>query len=133
VALIAGGHTFGKAHGAANPDEYLGPAPEAAALEELGLGWRNHFGTGNGVYTIGAGLEGAWTDAPTTWDHRYFELLFKYDWQQTKSPAGATQWVPTDPAASALVPDAHDPTKKHAPIMFTTDMSLKLDPDYLVS
>jgi catalase-peroxidase len=130
VALIAGGHTFGKAHGAADPDKYVGPEPEAASLEEQGLGWKNSFGTGNAGDTIGSGLEGAWTTEPAKWDNNYFENLFGYEWKQTKSPAGATQWIPTDESAATLVPDAHDPAKKHAPIMFTTDLSLKMDPLY---
>ena len=130
VALIAGGHTFGKAHGAANPGEYVGAEPEAAAIEEMGLGWKNSFGSGNGAQTISSGLEGAWTATPTSWDNNYFELLFKYEWEQTKSPAGATQWIPKGGAASNLVPDAHDLNKKHAPIMFTTDLALRMDPSY---
>jgi catalase-peroxidase len=130
VALIAGGHTFGKAHGAADPDKYLGPEPEAAPTEEQGLGWKNSFGTGNAGDTITSGLEGAWTTDPTKWDNNYFENLFGYDWVKSKSPAGATQWVPKDPAAYSTVPDAHDPKKRHAPIMFTTDIALKEDPAY---
>ena len=130
VALIAGGHTFGKAHGAADPDQYVGPAPEAASLEEQGLGWKNTFGTGNAGDTIGSGLEGAWTTEPATWDNNYFDNLFGYEWEQTKSPAGATQWIPTDSNAADAVPDAHDAAKKHAPIMFTTDLALRLDPIY---
>ncbi|MCH2179576.1 MAG: catalase/peroxidase HPI [Mariniblastus sp.] len=130
VALIAGGHTFGKAHGAADPDQYVGPAPEAASLEEQGLGWKNTFGTGNAGDTIGSGLEGAWTTEPATWDNNYFDNLFGYEWEQTKSPAGATQWIPTDSSAADAVPDAHDAAKKHAPIMFTTDLALRLDPIY---
>ena len=130
VALIAGGHTFGKAHGAANPDEYVGREPEGASLEEQGLGWKNSYGSGAGADTISSGLEGAWTPDPIKWDNGYFETLFKYDWDITKSPAGATQWIPTDPAATATVPDAHDPSKTHAPIMFTTDLALRMDPVY---
>ena len=130
VALIAGGHTFGKAHGAADPEKYVGPEPEAAGLEEQGLGWKNSFGTGNAGDTIGSGLEGAWTTEPAKWDNNYFDNLFGYEWEQTKSPAGATQWIPTDASAAGTVPDAHDPTKTHAPIMFTTDLSLKMDPIY---
>ena len=130
VALIAGGHTFGKAHGAADPGTYVGVEPEAAAIEEKGLGWKNTFGSGNGAQTISSGLEGAWTATPTSWDNNYFELLFKYEWEQTKSPAGATQWIPKEGAASNLVPDAHDLDKKHAPIMFTTDLALRMDPSY---
>jgi len=130
VALIAGGHTFGKAHGAANPDQYVGREPEGASIEEQGLGWRNTFGAGNADDTITSGLEGAWTPTPVTWDNSFFETLFAYDWDLTKSPAGAWQWVPTDPAAASTVPDAHDPSKRHAPIMFTTDLALRMDPIY---
>ncbi|MBL7645604.1 MAG: catalase/peroxidase HPI [Candidatus Hydrogenedentes bacterium] len=130
VALIAGGHTFGKAHGAADPSKYVGPEPEGASLEEQGLGWTNSYGTGNGGDTITSGLEGAWTPTPTTWDNSYFDTLFGYDWDLVKSPAGAWQWKPTDPAAAATVPDAHDPSKKHAPMMFTTDLALRMDPIY---
>ena len=130
VALIAGGHTFGKAHGAADADQYVGPEPEGATLEEQGLGWKNRFGSGNAGDTISSGLEGAWTPTPVTWDNSYFETLFGYEWDMVKSPAGATQWVPTDPAAADSVPDAHDSSKKHAPIMFTTDLALKMDPIY---
>lgn len=130
VALIAGGHTFGKAHGAANPDAHVGPEPEAAPLEAMGLGWSNSFGTGAGASTISSGLEGAWTPTPTTWDNSYFETLFGYEWEQSKSPAGATQWVPKDGAAADAVPDAHIAGKKHAPIMFTTDLALRYDPIY---
>ncbi len=129
VALIAGGHTFGKAHGAGDPT-LVGPEPEGATIEEQGLGWKNAFGSGKGVHTTTSGLEGAWTNTPTTWDNSYFDILFRYDWQQTKSPAGATQWVPTDATAASLVPDAHDPSRRHAPVMFTTDLALKLDPIY---
>ena len=130
VALIAGGHTFGKAHGAANPDEHVGAEPEAAPLEAMGLGWANNFGTGAGADSISSGLEGAWTPTPIKWDNTYFETLFGYEWEQTKSPAGATQWVPKDGAASDAVPDAHVAGKKHAPIMFTTDLALRYDPIY---
>ena len=130
VALIAGGHTFGKSHGAANPDKYLGPEPEGAPIEEQGLGWKNSFGTGKGADTIGSGLEGAWPPTPTQWDNSFFDILFRYDWNLEKSPAGAWQWVPTDPAAADIVPDAHDPSKRHAPIMFTTDLALRMDPIY---
>ena len=130
VALIAGGHTFGKAHGAADPSKYVGPEPEAAAMEEMGLGWKNSFGSGNGADTISSGLEGAWTHTPITWDNTYFETLFAHEWVQTKSPAGATQWIPKDGKASNAVPDAHDLTKRHAPIMFTTDLALRTDPSY---
>jgi catalase-peroxidase len=130
VALIAGGHTFGKAHGAADPLKYVGREPEGAGIEEQGLGWKNSFGSGKGVDTISSGLEGAWTTNPVKWDDNYFENLFKYEWELTKSPAGAQQWVPKNASAADTVPDAHDPKKRHAPIMFTTDLSLKLDPIY---
>jgi catalase-peroxidase len=130
VALIAGGHTFGKAHGAADPGRYVGPEPEAAAIEEQGLGWKNTFGSGKGVDTISSGLEGSWTTNPVKWDSNYLENLFRYDWELTKSPAGAQQWTPKNGAAAGTVPDAHDLSKKHAPIMFTTDLSLKIDPSY---
>lgn len=130
VALIAGGHTFGKAHGAADPNKYVGPEPEAAAMQEMGLGWKNSLGAGNGVNTISSGLEGAWTNTPTTWDMSYFELLFGHEWVLTKSPAGAAQWIPADKDAATLVPDAHDPSKRHAPIMFTSDIALRQDPIY---
>jgi catalase-peroxidase len=130
VALIAGGHTFGKAHGAADPSKYVGPEPEGATLEEQGLGWTNTYGTGNAGDTITSGLEGAWTPTPTQWDNSYFDTLFGYEWDLTKSPAGAWQWTPTDPAAKDTVPDAHDPNKKNAPMMFTTDLALRLDPIY---
>jgi catalase-peroxidase len=130
VALIAGGHTFGKAHGAADADKYVGREPEGAGLEEQGLGWKSSFGSGRAGDTISSGLEGAWTTNPVKWDNNYFENLFGYEWEQVKSPAGATQWTPTDAAASGTVPDAHDPSKTHAPMMFTTDLSLKMDPVY---
>ena len=130
VALIAGGHTFGKAHGAGDPNQYVGAEPEGASLEEQGLGWKNSFGTGNAEYTISSGLEGAWTTNPIKWDNEYFDNLFGYEWEKTKSPAGATQWIPKDAAADGTVPDAHDPSKRHAPIMFTTDLSLRVDPEY---
>jgi catalase-peroxidase len=130
VALIAGGHTFGKAHGAANPGEYVGPAPEGASIELQGLGWKNSYGKGNAEDTITSGLEGAWTSTPTLWSNGYFENLFGYEWELTKSPAGAWQWTPKDDAAKGTVPDAHDPGKTHAPMMFTTDLALKLDPIY---
>ena len=129
VALIAGGHTFGKAHGAAGADN-VGPAPEAAAIEEQNLGWKNKYGTGNAGDTITSGLEGAWTTTPTQWSNGYFDHLFGYDWDLTKSPAGAWQWVPTNPAAQDTVPDAHDESKSHAPMMFTTDIALRMDPIY---
>ena len=130
VALIAGGHTFGKTHGAADADEYVGPEPEGASIEEQGLGWKNSFGSGKGVHTITSGLEGAWTVAPTQWDNNFFENLFNYDWELVKGPGGAWQWTPKDESAQGTVPDAHDPTKKHAPMMLTTDLSLKADPVY---
>jgi hypothetical protein len=130
VALIAGGHTFGKCHGAANPDQYVGPEPEGAGIEEQALGWKNTFGNGRGGNTITSGLEGAWTTAPAKWDNNYFENLFVYEWEQAKSPAGATQWAPKDPSAAGTVPDAHDPSKGHAPMMLTTDLALKVDPIY---
>ena len=129
AALIIGGHTVGKAHGAATAD-HLGPEPEGAPLEDQGLGWKNRYGTGKGADTITSGLEGAWTTEPTKWDNGYLDNLFKYDWDLVKSPAGAWQWVPTDPAAKDTVPDAHDPAKRHVPIMFTTDLAMKLDPIY---
>jgi catalase-peroxidase len=130
VALIAGGHTFGKVHGAADANKYVGPEPEGASIEEQGLGWKNSFGTGKGADTITSGLEGAWTAQPTKWDNSYFENMFKYDWELTKSPAGASQWTPKNGTANGTVPDAHDPSKKHAPMMLTTDLALKVDPDY---
>jgi catalase-peroxidase len=130
VALIAGGHTFGKAHGAADPGPYVGADPEGADVEEQGFGWKNAFGTGKGAHAITSGLEGAWTTNPVKWDNNYFDNLFGYDWELTKSPAGANQWTPKNGAAADTVPDAHDPTKKHAPIMFTTDLALKVDPSY---
>jgi len=130
VALIAGGHTFGKAHGAAEPGPYVGAEPEGAGIEEQGLGWKNTFGSGNADKTITSGLEGAWTTNPVKWDNDYFDNLFRYEWVQTKSPAGATQWTPKDGAGAGTVPDAHDPSKKHAPMMFTTDIALKVDPIY---
>ena len=130
VALIAGGHTFGKAHGAADPGKYVGAEPEGAPMEEMGLGWKNTFGKGNGAETITSGLEGAWTPTPTKWDNTYFKTLFKYEWKQTKSPAGATQWIPTDESAAKTVPDAHISGKTHAPVMFTTDLALRMDPAY---
>ena len=130
VALIAGGHTFGKAHGAAEADRYVGPEPEAAPLEAQGLGWHNTFGTGCGADTITSGLEGAWTAHPTRWDNEFLEHLFGYEWELTRSPAGAYQWRPTDRAADDTVPDAHDPTRRHAPIMLTTDLALRFDPVY---
>jgi catalase-peroxidase len=130
VALIAGGHTFGKAHGAADPVKYVSHEPEGADIEEQGFGWKSSFGNGNGVHTISSGLEGAWTSNPVKWDNDYLKNLFAYEWELTKSPAGAYQWTPKDGAGAGTVPDAHDPKKKHAPIMFTTDLSLRLDPIY---
>jgi catalase-peroxidase len=130
VALIAGGHTFGKAHGARSPEKCVGAEPAAAGVEEQGLGWKNKCGTGKGADTITSGLEGAWTINPTRWTSQYLTNLFNFDWVKTKSPAGAIQWIPADGKASNLVPDAHDKTKKHAPIMFTTDLALKFDPAY---
>ena len=130
IALIAGGHTFGKAHGAADPQQYVGPEPEGASIEEQGLGWKNTYRTGKGVDTITSGLEGAWTTNPVMWDNNYFDNLFNYDWELTKSPAGAFQWTPKNGAGQGTVPDAHDPSKRHAPVMFTTDLALKMDPIY---
>jgi len=130
VALIAGGHTFGKAHGISAQEPYVGPEPEAAPLEAQGLGWISSYKSGKGVDTFTSGLEGAWTNNPTAWDNGYFDNLFGYDWDLKKSPAGAWQWVPTDAAASDNVPDAHDTAVKHAPIMFTTDLALRMDPVY---
>jgi catalase-peroxidase len=129
VSLIAGGHAFGKAHGAGDPSN-VGPNPEAAPIEEMGLGWKNSFGKGNAEDTITSGIEGAWTATPTKWDNSYLKLLFKYDWKQTKSPAGATQWIPTDDSAANLVPDAHVDGKFHAPVMTTADLALRFDPEY---
>ncbi len=129
VALIAGGHTFGKCHGAVDP-QYVGPEPEACPLEEQGLGWRNTFGSGKGADTLTSGLEGAWTNEPVKWDNGYFDNLFNYDWELTTSPAGAKQWTPKDPEAQGTVPDAHDPSKRHAPMMLTSDLALKMDPIY---
>src|SRR4051812_4258118 len=130
VALIAGGHTFGKAHGAANAAEYCGPEPEAGSLEEQGFGWTNKFRTGKGADAITSGLEGAWTSNPVKWDNGYFENLFGHEWELTKSPAGAFQWTPKNGAAKDTVPDAHDAKKRHAPMMFTTDLALRMDPIY---
>jgi catalase-peroxidase len=130
VALTAGGHTFGKAHGAGDPSKYVGREPEGADIEEQGLGWRNSLGTGNGESTITSGLEGAWTPNPIAWDNGYFETLFGWEWELTKSPAGAHQWKPKEPAAASVVPDAHDPSKRHAPMMTTADMGLRMDPAY---
>jgi catalase-peroxidase len=130
VALIAGGHTFGKAHGAHKPDKCVGAEPAAAGVEEQGLGWKNKCGTGHGADTVTSGLEGAWTALPTQWTHMYLTNLYAHDWEKTKSPAGATQWTPKGGAAANTVPDAHDKNKTHAPMMFTTDLALKMDPEY---
>jgi catalase-peroxidase len=130
VALIAGGHTFGKTHGAADPSKYVGREPAAASIEEQATGWKNTFGTGRGGDTITSGLEGAWTTTPTQWSNNYFENLFGYEWELTKSPAGAQQWKPKDNAGAGTVPDAHDASKKHAPMMLTTDLALRVDPAY---
>ncbi len=130
VALIAGGHSFGKTHGAGDPNKYVGPEPAAAAIEDQGLGWKNKMGSGFGDDTITSGLEGAWTTTPTKWSNNFFENLFGYKWELTKSPAGAHQWKPKDGAGEGLVPDAHDPSKKHAPFMLTTDLALRFDPAY---
>ncbi|MDE0167993.1 MAG: catalase/peroxidase HPI [bacterium] len=130
VALIAGGHTFGKTHGAADAGRYVGPDPEGAGLEEQGLGWANAFGSGKAGDSVTSGLEGAWTPTPVTWDSTFFETLFGYDWELSQSPAGAYQWIPANGAAVGAVPDAHDPTKRHTPVMLTTDLSLRMDPVY---
>ncbi|MET0290782.1 MAG: catalase/peroxidase HPI [Steroidobacteraceae bacterium] len=130
VALIAGGHTFGKTHGAHKPDGCVGTDPAAEAVEKQGLGWTNKCGKGNAGDTVTSGLEGSWTSAPAAWTHQFFDNLFRYEWVQTKSPAGATQWIPANGAAANLVPDAHDPAKRHAPVMLTTDLALKVDPAY---
>jgi catalase-peroxidase len=130
IALIAGGHTFGKAHGAHEPSKCVGPEPAAAGLEQQGLGWENKCGRGNGVDTVTSGLEGAWSASPVAFSTQYLDNLFAFEWVQTRSPAGAIQWIPAEGQASNLVPDAHDPSKRHAPIMFTTDLALKFDPDY---
>jgi len=130
VALIAGGHTFGKAHGAARPDQYVQADPEASALEQQGLGWKNNYGSGNAGDTITSGLEGAWTIDPAAWTHNFLQNLYGYEWVQTRSPAGAIQWEPANGAASDLVPDAHDSSTRHAPMMLTTDLALKVDPAY---
>jgi len=130
VALIAGGHTFGKTHGAADPSKYVGREPAAAGIEEQGLGWKNTFGSGNAGNTITSGLEGAWTTTPTKWSNNFFENLFRYEWELAKSPAGAHQWKPKGGAGAGLVPDAYDPSKKHAPFMLTTDLALRVDPAY---
>ncbi|MFN3490117.1 MAG: catalase/peroxidase HPI, partial [Emticicia sp.] len=130
VALIAGGHAFGKAHGAANPDEYVGAEPAGATIEEQGLGWKNSFESGKGEHAITSGLEGAWSQTPTQWSNNYLENLFGYEWELTKSPAGAQQWIPVNNGGAGLVPDAHNPAKRHAPIMFTSDLALRVDPIY---
>src|SRR5947208_7891203 len=130
VAVIAGGHTFGKTHGAADAGKYVGAEPEGAPIEELGLGWTNTFGSGKGGDTITSGLEGAWTPSPVKWDNGYFDTLFGHEWELTKSPAGAHQWTPKNGAGADTVPDAHDPSKRHAPMMLTTDLSLRVDPAY---
>ena len=130
VALAAGGHTFGKGHGAASADEYVGVEPEGASIEQQGFGWKNEFGKGHSEDTITSGLEGAWTDNPVKWDNNYFENLFGYEWELTTGPGGAKQWVPTDKSAMDRVPDAHDASKRHAPVMFTSDIALKEDPEY---
>ena len=130
VALIVGGHTFGKTHGASAAVQNVGPEPEAAPIEQQGLGWKNAFGSGNGVHTITSGLEGAWTNAPTKWDNGFLDNLFRHEWELTTSPAGAKQWKPKNPEAQGTVPDAHDPSKRHAPMMLTTDLALKVDPSY---
>ena len=130
VALIAGGHTFGKAHGAADVGQHVGPEPEGADLEEQGLGWKTSFGTGKGADSVTSGIEGAWTTDPAKWDNNFLENLHGYEWKQVTSPAGAAQWTPKDAAAAGTVPDAHDPSKKHAPMMLTTDLSLRMDPVY---
>jgi catalase-peroxidase len=130
VALIAGGHTLGKTHGAADPGKYVGREPAAASMEEQSLGWKNTYGTGHGAHTITSGLEGAWTTTPTKWSNNYFENLFGYEWELTKSPAGAQQWKPKGNAGAGTVPDAHDSMKRHAPMMLTTDLALRFDPIY---
>ena len=130
VALIAGGHTFGKTHGAADPAKYVGPEPEGSPIEQQGLGWANSFGTGAGDDAITSGLEVIWTTNPVKWDNGFFDNLFGYEWELTKSPAGAHQWTPKDPSAAGTVPDAHDPSKRHAPAMLTTDLALRMDPIY---
>ncbi|NNJ74880.1 MAG: catalase/peroxidase HPI, partial [Anderseniella sp.] len=130
VALTAGGHTFGKAHGAGDPEQFVGREPEGAGIEEQGLGWKNTMGSGKGGDTITSGIEGAWTPTPITWDNSYFDTLFGYEWELTKSPAGANQWTPTDKSAASTVPDAHDAAKTHAPMMTTADMAMRMDPAY---
>jgi catalase-peroxidase len=130
VALIAGGHTFGKTHGAGVPAQYVGPEPEGCDVENQGLGWKNKFGNGHGVHTISSGLEGAWTTTPTKWSNNFLENLYGFEWELTKSPAGAQQWTPKNGAGAGTVPDAHDPSKRHAPFMLTTDLALRMDPIY---
>ena len=130
VALVAGGHTFGKMHGMGDPDKYIGPEPEGAPIWQMGIGWKNSMGTGNGYDTISSGHEGAWTPTPITWDMSYLETLFRWEWTLMTTPAGARDWIPTDPAAAELVPDAHDPSKRHAPVMTTADLALRFDPIY---
>lgn len=130
VALVAGGHTFGKMHGMGDPDKYVGPEPEGAPIHQMGLGWKNSMGTGDGYDTISSGHEGAWTPTPITWDMSYLETLFRWEWKLMTTPAGAQDWIPTDPAAASLVPDAHDPSKRHAPVMTTADLALRFDPIY---
>jgi catalase-peroxidase len=130
VALVAGGHTFGKMHGAGNPEEYVGPEPEGAPLQEMGLGWKNSMGTGNGDDTISSGLEGAWNSTPITWDMNYLETLFRNEWVLSASPAGGKQWIPANGAEADTVPDAQDPNKRHAPVMTTADLALRFDPIY---
>ncbi len=130
VALIAGGHTFGKTHGAADPRQFIGPEPAAAGIEEQSMGWRNTYGTGKGAHTITSGLEGAWTTTPAKWSHDYFKHLFEFEWELTKSPAGAQQWRPKNNQGAGTIPDAYDPSIKHAPFMLTTDLALRVDPDY---
>jgi catalase-peroxidase len=129
VALIVGGHTVGKCHGAVDP-QYIGPEPEACPVEHQGLGWRNSFGTGVGVHALTSGLEGAWTNEPVRWDNGYLDNLFAYEWELTTSPAGARQWTPKNSEAQDTVPDAHDPSRRHAPMMLTSDLALKVDPIY---
>jgi catalase-peroxidase len=131
VALVAGGHTFGKAHGAGDPGKYVGPEPEAAPIQTMGLGWMNSMNSGRGVDTITSGIEGAWTTNPTQWDNDYFKILLENEWELTKSPAGAQQWIPKGGAMAGTVPDAHDSARSHAPIMTTADLALKFDPAYL--